>query len=279
MNTPEEAAAPEVPAASEISEPSVPSEAGEARRLFEAANFADALPLLLPLADAGDIDAQCMVGKILAEGRGGVTPDLVEGSKWLDLCGRDPRQDADLKDDEAADILDRLIREVGWDVVGEGKYLGFQWQQAFLNSLHDEPGSAAERVLRDLPTLSPTEAFELGADLNNGRSYPIDYAKAFDAFRHAADGGLTEAIFNVGLSYYVGKGVKPDPFEARRWLDRAADAGYAEAAFMLGVMAVRGHGMEANVGTALAYLDRADKLGHPQASMLREAVAAGVVPK
>ncbi|MDY0871140.1 hypothetical protein [Dongia rigui] len=48
---------------------------------------------------------------------------------------------------------------------------------------------------------------------------------------------------------------------------------------MLGVMAVRGHGMAQNVDTALAYLDRADALGDPQARFLREAVAAGVVPK
>ncbi|WP_374384046.1 tetratricopeptide repeat protein [Dongia sp.] len=251
----------------------------EALRLYDAGKFADALPLLLSRADQGDTEAQCKAGKILAEGRGGVAPDLIEGSKWLDLCGRDPRQDPNLRDDEAADILDRLIHEVGWDVVGEGKYRGFQWQQAYLNTQNGEPGSAAEQVLRDLPNLSPTEAFELGADLNAGRSYPVDFAKALEAFRHAADGGLTEAIFNVGLSYYAGKGVKPDPVEARRWLNRAADAGYAEAAFMLGVMAVRGHGMEANVDAALAYLDRADSLGHPQARLLREAVSAGVVPK
>lgn len=267
--------------AAPVAAPAVSSspDAAEAARLYDAGKFADALPLLLSLADQGDTEAQCMAGKILGEGRGGVAPDLVEGSKWLDLCGRDPRQDIDLKDDEAAEILDRLIRDAGWDVVGAGKYRGFQWQQAYLNTLNGEPGSAAEHVLRDLPDLSPVEAFALGADLNAGRSYPVDFAKAFDAFRYAADGGLTEAMFNVGLTYYAGKGVKPDPVEARRWLDKAADAGYADAAFMLGVMAVRGHGMAANVDTALAYLDRADQLGHPQARLLREAVAAGVVPK
>jgi TPR repeat protein len=255
------------------------AEGDDARRLLARDQFADALPLLLPLADKGAVWTQCAAGKILAEGRGGVDIDLVEGSKWLDLCVRDPAMDPEKSDDEAAEMLDRLIKEAGWDIVGEGKYRAFQWQQAFYNTRKGEPGSAAEAVLRDLPNLSAEEAFELGVDLNNGHTLPVDFAKALEAFKHAADGGLKEAMFNVGLSYYVGKGVKPNPAEAKRWLDKAADAGFAKAAMMLGLMAVRGHGMKPSVDAALAYLDRADALGDPQARLLREAVAAGVVPK
>lgn len=251
----------------------------EAQRLLARDQFADALPVLLPLADAGVVWAQCAAGKILGEGRGGAEMDRIEGSKWLDLCVRDPAMDPETADDEAGEMLDRLINETGWDIVGEGKYRAFQWQQAHLNTENAEPGSASELVLRDLPNLSADDAFALGADLNNGTAYPVDYAKALEAFKHAAKGGLKEAMFNVGLSYYVGKGVKPDPVEAKRWLDMAADAGFAKAAMMLGVMAVRGHGMARNVETALAYLDRADEMGDPQARLLREAVAAGAVPK
>ncbi len=251
----------------------------EARHLLTEGKFSDALPLLLPLADAGIVWAQCAAGKILTEGRGGANVDHIEGSKWLDLCVRDPAKNAETADDEAGEMLDQLITKVGWDIVGEGKYRAFQWQQASRNADAGQPGSASELVLRDLPHLSAEEAFELGADLNSGVTLPVDFAKALEAFKHAAKGGLSEAMFNVGLSYYVGKGVKPNPVEAKRWLDQAADAGFAKAAMMLGVMAVRGHGMEPDVDTALAYLDRADELGDPQARLLREAVAAGVVPK
>jgi TPR repeat protein len=258
---------------------SAASDADEAKRLLAEDQFADALPLLLPLADKGVVWAQCAAGKILADGRGGVEMDLVEGSKWLDLCVRDPVMDPEKADDEAAAMLDRLISEAGWDIVGEGKYRAFQWQQVFYNTENGEPGSASELVLRDLANLTPDDAFALGVDLNNGTSYPVDFAKALEAFKYAANGGLKEAMFNVGLSYYVGKGVKPDPVEAKRWLDMAADAGFAKAAMTLGVMALRGHGMAPDVDTALAYLDRADDLGDPQARLLREAVAAGAVPK
>lgn len=251
----------------------------QAQRLLADNKFAEALPLLLPIADAGIVWAQCAVGKILAEGRGGAEIDRIEGSKWLDLCIRDPAMDPETNDDEARDMLDRLTNEAGWDVVGEGKYRAFQWQQASWNTEAGQPASASEQVLRDLPNLSAKEAFALGVDLNNGETLPVDFAKALEAFKHAAEGGLTEATFNIGLAYYVGKGVKADPYEARKWLDRAADGGLAKAAVMLGVMALRGHGMTPNKDTALAYLDRADELGDPQARLMREAVAAGEVPK
>lgn len=251
----------------------------EAQRLLAENKFAEALPLLLSRADAGEVWAQCAAGKILTDGRGGAAVDRIEGAKWLDLCVRDPAMDPETADDEARDMLDRLIIEAGWDVVGEGKYRAFQWQQASWNTEAGDPGSASELVLRDLPNLSAKEAFELGVDLNNGQTLPVDFAKALEAFKHAAELGLTEATFNVGLAYYVGKGVKADPYEARIWLDRAVEAGFSKAAMMLGVMALRGHGMPANKETALAYLDRADELGDPQARLMREAVAAGAVPK
>ncbi len=248
----------------------------DAQRLLAENKFAEALPLLLPRADAGEVWAQCAAGKILSEGRGGAEVDRIEGSKWLDLCIRDPAKNPETADDEAREMLDRLISDAGWDVVGEGKHRAFQWQQASWNTEAGEPGSASELVLRDLPNLSAAEAFELGADLNNGYSLPVDFAKALEAFKHAADGGIEEAMYNVGLAYYVGKGAKSDPFEAKRWLDRAADAGFAHAALLLGVMAARGHGMPASADTALAYLDRADELGDSDARKIREAVAAGV---
>ena len=255
------------------------SDQDEARHLLKEGKFADALPLLLPLADTGIVWAQCAAGKILTEGRGGTDIDYIEGTKWLDLCVRDPAKNPETADNEAGELLDQLITKVGWNIVGEGKYRALQWQQASWNADAGQPGSASEIVLRDLPYLNAKEAFELGADLNNGVTLPVDFAKALEAFKHAAKGGLKEAMFNVGLAYYVGKGVKSDPAEAKRWLDKAADAGFAKAAMMLGVMAVRGHGMEPDVDIALTYLDRADALGDPQAHQLREAVAAGVVPK
>ena len=52
--------------------------------------------------------------------------------------------------------------------------------------------------------------------------------------RKAADGGHVQAQIFLGVCYSIGKGVKTDWLEARRWLLRAAKTGDAEAQFRLG---------------------------------------------
>ncbi len=245
-------------------------------QLYLQQQYEAALPLLLPQAEAGFSLAQCMAGKILAEGRGGVAPDRIEAAKWLDLCTRDTNSE---DDDEAREMLDSLIKTAGWDIVGEGKYRSFQWQQAYLNAEKDEPGSASELVLRDLGTMDGDAAFALGTKLNDGNNSPVDYEKALRCFKRAAEFDIAEAHFNVAVAYYAGKGVKADPREALNWFKKAAAGGFAEAATMVGVMAVRGHGMDSDIDMALTYLKRAADLGDPQAGLIRESVAAGNVPQ
>ncbi len=250
--------------------------AGEGYRLYDGQRYEAALPLLLPQAEAGFSHAQCMAGKILADGRGGVAQDRIEAAKWLDLCTRDTNSE---DDDEARDMLDGLINAAGWDVVGEGKYRAFQWQQAYLNAERNEPGSASEQVLRDLGEMDGDAAFALGVRLNDGDDSPVDYEMALRCFKRATEFDITEAHFNVGVAYYAGKGVKADPREALHWFKKAAEGGFAEAATMVGVMAARGHGMDPDIDVALAYLKQGADLGDSQAGLIREAVAAGNIPR
>lgn len=245
-------------------------------QLYAQEKYGAAFRSLQPLADRGDGRAQCLVGKMLAQELGGHSVDRIEATKWLDLCIRNPDFEGD---DAARDLLDNIIQTAGWDVVGEGKYRAFQWQQADINTRNGEPGSASEFALRDLGTLGGDDAFALGADLNNGNNMPVDYEKALQCFRRAADFDIPEAAFNIGLAYYAGKGVKADPKEARHWLRIAADSGFAQAATLLGVMAARGHGTEQDIDAALAYLQLGAKLGDPDAPLLKEAVAQGSIPK
>jgi TPR repeat protein len=244
--------------------------------LYRRQQYEAALPLLLTQAEAGFSLAQCMAGKILAEGRGGVSPDRIEAAKWLDLCTRDTHSE---DDDEAREMLDSLIKTAGWDVVGEGKYRAFQWQQAYLNAENNEPGSASELVLRDLGAMDGDAAFALGTKLNDGNNSPVDYEKALRCFKRAAEFDVTEAHFNVAVAYYAGKGVKADPREALHWFKKAAEGGFAEAATMVGVMAARGHGMAPDIDMALTYLKRGADLGDSEAGLIRESVAAGNIPQ
>ncbi|MBI2254900.1 MAG: sel1 repeat family protein [Proteobacteria bacterium] len=244
--------------------------------LFYEQKFADALPLLLPLADAGSGHAQCAVGKILAQGLGGTEPDKIEGTKWLDLCLRAPD---DAGDDEARDLMDQLIKTAGWDIVGEGKLRAFQWQQAKINTERHEPGSASELALRELGTMDGNAAFALGSKLNDGTDSPVDYEKALRCFKRAAEFNIAEAHFNIAVAYYAGKGVKADPREALHWFKKAAEGNFAEAATMVGIMAARGDGMDPDIDMALGYLKQGADLGDPDAGLIREAVASGNIPQ
>jgi hypothetical protein len=81
--------------------------------------------------------------------------------------------------------------------------------------------------------------------------------------------------------YIEGVGVRPDPFEGARWLQRAAERGAPGAMFNVGVMYERGMVLEKDPAKALDWYHRASAAGVPMAThnlalMYREGV--GVAP-
>lgn len=244
--------------------------------LYDQGKYAAALQDLLPRADQGDSRAQCLVGDMLVRGPDGVVADHIEAMKWLDQCTRSVDFD---EDDIARQQIDQLIATDGWDIVGEGKFRSFQWQQRQLNREMGQPNGVPESVLADLPEMGGAAAFRLGAALYDGDDLPVDFEKAVPCFHRAAEFDIPEAAFNLGIAYYTGKGVKADPVTAKHWLQIAADDGFAKAATLLGIMAVRGHGSEKDVDLGLAYLQQAIDLGDPDAAMLHEGISAGAEPR
>ena len=87
-----------------------------------------------------------------------------------------------------------------------------------------------------------------------------DYAEAARWFRKAADQGLAEAQFNLGIMYDGGQGVAQDYAEAVRWFRKAADQSLAAAQFNLGDKDVTsfllvnraGNSMESAISSRLA---------------------------
>ena len=52
-----------------------------------------------------------------------------------------------------------------------------------------------------------------------------DYVKAFEWFIKAAEDGYPDAMKNIGIMYYLGRGVESDDEAAKRWLTKAANIG------------------------------------------------------
>ncbi|MBI2254901.1 MAG: sel1 repeat family protein [Proteobacteria bacterium] len=234
--------------------------------------YVQAYIALLPLAEAGDGDAQCLVGAMLAAELGGLPRNPVNAVKWLDVGIRCPDT---TNTDGMRQIYADLMRKLEWRVIGLGRFRAFRWQQAFLNATNGDPAEASPIGLAGLNDLLAPAAFQLGADFNQGHNGPIDYEKAFLCFKQAAKFDLPEAVYNVALSYYAGKGVRGDAVRAIRWFDRASDLGFAAAAVMRALMSVRGHGVPADRGAAARHFQRAIDLGHEDAKIMAEALAQG----
>ena len=64
---------------------------------------------------------------------------------------------------------------------------------------------------------------------SDGKGVPQDYDEAVKWYRKAADQGLAEAQFDLGLIYQKGQSVAQDYGEAVMWYRKAAAQGDAKA--------------------------------------------------
>ncbi len=65
---------------------------------------------------------------------------------------------------------------------------------------------------------------------------PRDNNEAANWFRKAADQGISDAQYNLGLLYLIGRGVSKNEAEAAAWFLKVAEQGQVDAEFGLGLM-------------------------------------------
>src|SRR5690606_36245003 len=75
--------------------------------------------------------------------------------------------------------------------------------------------------------------------------------------------GIAEAQHDLAALYAAGGRVRQDYPRAVYWFQRAADAGIANAYYNLGVMAQQGLGMGRDAQKSFDFYSRAARLGHP----------------
>ena len=90
-----------------------------------------------------------------------------------------------------------------------------------------------------------------------GRDVPQNDVVVFAWYRQAAEQGVAEAQFNVGLMYSTGRGVPRDEAEAVTWYQQAAAQGLAEAQVNLGVIFAAGQVVVSDLVTAYIYFNHA----------------------
>ncbi len=93
-----------------------------------------------------------------------------------------------------------------------------------------------------------------------------DYTRAAYWFDKAAQGGIANATYNMGVLYQQGLGVKQDIAQAVRWYISAADQGHGEAAYNLGISYIEGIGVEYNPYKAALHFEQAASAGIKEAA-------------
>ncbi len=88
-----------------------------------------------------------------------------------------------------------------------------------------------------------------------------DDAQAERWFRLAAEQGLADAQYDLGLMYVDGKGVVEDDMQGAHWLHKAADQGHANAQYRLGRMYEEGEGVTKDRDEAVRWYRLAGEQG------------------
>lgn len=93
-----------------------------------------------------------------------------------------------------------------------------------------------------------------------------DYKKAATWFEIAADAGVANAAYNLGVLYHQGIGVKKNLDTALSWYQKAADQGHPEAQYNLGIAHIEGVGLPYDAQKAARYFENAAREGVMEAA-------------
>ncbi|MCE2891669.1 MAG: tetratricopeptide repeat protein [Alphaproteobacteria bacterium] len=87
------------------------------------------------------------------------------------------------------------------------------------------------------------DVYNFGLMYANGRGVRQDWVRATALYRMAAEEGVVEAQHDLGVAYLEGTGIPKDPVAAVTWFHMAAESGYAPSHYRLGVAYASGTGV------------------------------------
>lgn len=93
-----------------------------------------------------------------------------------------------------------------------------------------------------------------------------DYDRAAYWFKQAADQGIGNAAYNLGVLNHQGLGMKKDLDEAIRWYSLASNQGHPEAQYNLGIAFIEGIGVPYDAARAASYFENAAGQGVTEAA-------------
>ncbi len=186
-----------------------------------------AIPALLTLANAGDLDAAFELGERYTFGEGGAGIDYLEAARWYRLAADQGHRGAQTRMGEAYrygdGVKQSFAEAMRWfRIAADDGFAPAQYQVALMYL-----GNAG--FDRDIPEYR--RWLTLGARQNHVRSMealadllvdpdegPVDYAEAMRLYTFAAETGDGNAQFDLGIMYADGEGVPVNNAEAYFWI-------------------------------------------------------------
>jgi hypothetical protein len=240
---------------------------------YERGDFGNAYEIWLPLAEAGDSDAQFGVGVILDNGQG-VAENDAEAAKWYRLAAEHGNPDAQfnlaLLYDSGKGVEQNKEEAAFWyrksAVTG---HVGAQYNLALMYESGDgvdrDPAIAAFWYRKAAQQGHAKAQNNLGVLYDKGVGVAEDKAEAAKWYAAAAEQGFARAQFNLGVMYDFGTGVPLDDAKAANWYRKAAEQGDLEAQFNLALMLDTGEGVPIDKAEAAKWYRKAAEQGNPAA--------------
>jgi uncharacterized protein len=238
---------------------------------YERQDYATAVRLWMPLAKAGDAQAEANVGVMYVQGQG-VTKEeanIKVGIRFIASAAGKGLMSAQsmlgsiyekgrivVRDDVAAAKWFRLAAEQG-DATAQYNLSGMYEKG---RGIGKDPMLAAKFLRLAAEQGFGAAQFNLGAYYARGVGVPKDLNQAAQWYRKAADQGLPDAQNNLGLLYFNGNGVAKNLAESARLFEKSAAQGYAVGEANLGLAYLNGDGVRQDFSLARMWLERA--IGH-----------------
>ena len=193
---------------------------------FQAGDEEEAVRLLLPLAEGGDVEAQFFVG-MAYDSEEGVPRDEATAAEWYRRSGEQGHP--------GGRLYYALFLENGWGVEQDVSRAATLYQE----------------VAEDLPDVAGTSVFakyQLAELYYRGSNTARDPEQAARWYRAAAEAGHSDAQRTLALMRLEGDGVEADTTAAADALRSGAAQGDAEAACLLSNLLIDSPAVEGGIG-------------------------------
>ncbi len=246
------------------------------QKLIDAARHlkAEDVPSLAQKAEAGDVEAQVVIG--IAYRRGNAVPR--DYGKALALFQKAAANGHPMAEESLGIMY----------VIGQGTQRNpaeaFRWFQRAAEhgnakgnddlgwmyytgeGVERDPAKAVELFRKAADLGSASGMNRLGIAYEGGQGVPRDSAQAVSWYRKAAEAGDVQAQNNLAQNYDLGLGLRKDHAEAARWYRKAAEQDYEPAQFNLAMTYHEGEGVPKDMQEAARWFEKASNLGHAEST-------------